>query len=158
MPDAVNGMSVVDALGETVITNYSEVKPQDSVHEFLRYQTVDAWREAEKHDSSEDQQARPDFLCKPLHGRLFVDEDQTPLSTSSGIALPEGMKGSFRFGYVVAVADGWVDYGVHTPTSLQVGDYVAFAEKFNDSLVIGGKKYLMMKEGNVVAILRHKGA
>ena len=92
---------------------------------------------------------------KPLGDHIIVKpivEDQV---TKSGIVLPETVdKEKPEKGEVVAVGGGkLLDNGQKAPLTVKVGDKVMFKKYSPDEVKIDGVEYLIISEGDILAIL-----
>ena len=76
-------------------------------------------------------------------------------TTKSGLVLPDTVdKGRPEQGTVVAVGPGkTLDNGAVAKMSLKVGDKVVFKKYSPDEIEIDGDTYLIMSEGDVLAVL-----
>ena len=74
--------------------------------------------------------------------------------TAGGIVLPETAKEKPQKGTVLAVGPGDRDEdGKRIPMDVQVGDTVLFAKYAGTEIKYNGKKLLIMRESDVLAIL-----
>jgi len=74
--------------------------------------------------------------------------------TSSGIVLPETAKEKPQKGKVLAIGEGdRDDKGNRIPLDVKVGDTVLFAKYSGTEIKIDQKKYLILKESDVLAII-----
>ena len=95
------------------------------------------------------------FGLTPLHDRVLVKEikGEEGKKTDSGIYIPDTVKedrGSKR-GKVVAVGDGRYEDGKLVPMKIRKGDEVLF--QWGDTIVYKGEEYIIVKEGEVIAII-----
>ena len=92
----------------------------------------------------------------PLGDRVLVKElgeEEMVKKTASGIILPESAdrdSGGKR-GKVVAVGSGKWENGKLISPSVKVGETVLY--QWGDSIKIGGEEYIIVSEGNIVAVL-----
>lgn len=91
---------------------------------------------------------------KPLSDYLVV-KAVTEEVTKSGIVLPDTVsKERPQQGEVVAVGEGrLLENGQRAPLSVKVGDKVMFKKYSPDEVKIEGQEYLIIREGDVVAII-----
>ena len=75
--------------------------------------------------------------------------------TKSGIVIPDtAEKEKPVKGKVLAVGPGkYNDAGTRIPVSVKVGDTVLFKKYGPDEVEIGGKKYLIGEESDILAII-----
>ena len=91
---------------------------------------------------------------KPLGDRLVVEPIEQEEMTASGIVLPETAKEKPQKGNVLAVGPGARDEdGKRIPMDVVVGDVVLFAKYAGTEIKMDGKKLLILKENDVLAIL-----
>jgi chaperonin GroES len=87
---------------------------------------------------------------KPLGDRVVVEPLEQEEKTASGIILPETAKE----GTIVAVGPGKVDEsGKRIPMDVKVGDVVLFAKYAGTEIKLDGKKILIFRESDVMAIV-----
>lgn len=91
---------------------------------------------------------------KPLSDYLVV-KAVTEEVTKSGIVLPDTVsKERPQQGEVVAVGEGrLLENGQRAQMSVKVGDKVMFKKYSPDEVKIEGQEYLIIREGDVVAII-----
>lgn len=93
---------------------------------------------------------------KPLHDHVIVKAITEDEITKSGIVLPDTVdKEKPEKGEVVAVGAGkLMDNGQRAPMSVKVGDKVMFKKYSPDEIKSEGKDYLVISEGDVIAIIQ----
>jgi chaperonin GroES len=91
---------------------------------------------------------------KPLADRLVVEPTEREEMTASGIYVPETAKEKPQEGKVVAVGPGRKDdEGKRIPMDVGEGDRVLYAKYAGTEVKLEDKKYLILKESDVLAIL-----
>ena len=91
---------------------------------------------------------------KPLGDRLIVEPIEQEEMTASGIVLPETAKEKPMQGKVLAVGPGSrKDDGSRVAMDVKVEDTVLYAKYAGTEVKIDGKKYLIMKETDILAIV-----
>ena len=96
---------------------------------------------------------------KPLGDRLVVEPIEQDEITASGIVLPETAKEKPQKGNVLSVGPGARDdEGKRIPMDVVVGDVVLFAKYAGTEIKMDGKKLLILKESDVLAILEGETA
>ncbi len=91
---------------------------------------------------------------KPLGDRLVVEPLEQEEMTASGIILPETAKEKPQKGLVLATGSGARDdQGKRIAMDVQVGDTIWFAKYSGTEIKLDGKKLLIFKEGDVLAII-----
>ncbi len=91
---------------------------------------------------------------KPLGDRLVVEPKEREETTPSGLVLPETAKEKPQEGEVIAVGPGRRDDdGKRIAMDVAVGDKVLYAKYGGTEVKIEGKKLLILKESDVLAIV-----
>lgn len=91
---------------------------------------------------------------RPLGDRLVVEPKEREETTPSGLVLPETAKEKPQEGEVLAVGPGRRDdNGKRIEMDVAVGDRVLYAKYGGTEVKIDGKKLLILKESDVLAIL-----
>ncbi|MEA4907479.1 MAG: co-chaperone GroES [Chloroflexi bacterium] len=91
---------------------------------------------------------------KPLGSRVVVEPIEQEEVTASGIVLPETAKEKPQKGKVLAVGAGDKDEnGKRIPMDVSVDDTVLFAKYSGTEIKIDGKKVLILRESDVLAIV-----
>ena len=91
---------------------------------------------------------------KPLGDRLVVEPKEREETTASGLILPETAKEKPQEGAVIAVGPGRRDDdGKRVAMDVSVGDNVLYAKYGGTEIKIDGKKLLILKESDVLAIV-----
>lgn len=96
------------------------------------------------------------MTIQPIGDRVFLEAVEENRVTKSGIFLPDtAEKEQPMKGRVVAAGPGKrTDAGVVMPLRVKVGDTVLFKKYSQDEVEIDGKKYLVVEEDNISAILK----
>ncbi len=91
---------------------------------------------------------------KPLADRVVVEPTEQEEMTASGIYVPETAKEKPQEGKVIAVGPGRKDEdGKRIPMDVAEGDRVLFAKYGGTEVKLEDKKVLILKEGDILAIL-----
>jgi chaperonin GroES len=91
---------------------------------------------------------------KPLGDRLIVEPIESEEVTASGIVLPETAKEKPQQGKVLAAGPGRRDDdGKRIKMDVEEGDTVLYAKYAGTEVKIDNKKYLILKETDVLAIV-----
>ena len=91
---------------------------------------------------------------KPLGDRLIVEPIEQEEMTASGIVLPETAKEKPMQGKVLAVGPGArKEDGSRIAMDVSRGDTVLYAKYAGTEVKIENKKYLILKETDVLAIV-----
>lgn len=86
---------------------------------------------------------------KPLFDRVLIEPTPAEEVTLGGIIIPDTAKEKPLKGTVIAVGDGTKD----EPMVLTVGAEVLFGKYAGTELELEGKKYLMMRQNDVLAVI-----
>lgn len=91
---------------------------------------------------------------KPLGDRLIVEPIEREEMTASGIVLPETAKEKPMQGKVLAVGPGTrKDDGSRITVDVKEGDTVLYAKYAGTEVKIEDKKYLILKETDILAVV-----
>jgi chaperonin GroES len=91
---------------------------------------------------------------KPLGNRVVVEPIEQEEITSGGIVLPETAKEKPQKGKVLAVGPGDRDEdGERIPMDVSEGDTVLFAKYSGTEIKMDGKKLLILRETDLLAIV-----
>ncbi|GAP17301.1 co-chaperone GroES [Levilinea saccharolytica] len=91
---------------------------------------------------------------KPLGSRVIVEPVEQEEVTASGIVLPETAKEKPQKGTVLAAGPGDRDEdGKRIAMDVKVGDTVLFAKYAGTEVKIDGKKLLILRESDILAIV-----
>ena len=91
---------------------------------------------------------------KPLGDRLIVEPSESEEMTASGIILPETAKERPQQGKVLAAGPGRRDEdGKRIEMDVKAGDIVLFAKYSGTEVKMEGKKILILKETDILAIV-----
>ena len=91
---------------------------------------------------------------KPLGNRVVIEPVEQEDVTLGGIVLPETAKEKPQKGNILAVGDGDKDEnGKRIAMDVKTGDQVLFPKYSGTEIKIDGKKLLIMREADILAIL-----
>ena len=91
---------------------------------------------------------------KPLGDRLVVEPKEQEEMTASGLILPETAKEKPQQGTVIAVGPGRRDdNGKRIEMDVNEGDIVLYAKYGGTEVKMEGKKLLILKESDVLAVV-----
>lgn len=88
-------------------------------------------------------------MIKPLADRVVLEPKEAETKTASGLYIPDNAKEKPQQGTVVAVGPGKKD----EPMELKVGDVVLYGKYAGTEVTVDDKKYLIVKQSDVLAIL-----
>ena len=91
---------------------------------------------------------------KPLGGRVIVEPIEQEEMTAGGIILPETAKEKPQEGKILAAGPGERDEdGKRIAMDGKVGDRVLYAKYSGTEVKVDGKKLLILKENDILAIV-----
>jgi len=91
---------------------------------------------------------------KPLGGRVIVEPVEQEEMTAGGIILPETAKEKPQEGKILAAGPGDRDEdGKRIAMDVKVGDKVLFAKYSGTEIKVDGKKLLIMRESDILAVV-----
>jgi len=91
---------------------------------------------------------------KPLGNRLVVEPLEPEEVTAGGIVLPETAKEKPQKGTILSIGPGERDdKGKRIEMDVQTGDTVLYAKYAGTEIKVDGKKLLILKETDVLAII-----
>lgn len=94
---------------------------------------------------------------KPLGARVVIEPQEQEEITAGGIVLPETAKEKPQKGTVLAIGPGdRDDSGKRIPMDVTVGDTVLFAKYSGTEIKLDGKKLLILRESDLLAIVQTK--
>jgi len=91
---------------------------------------------------------------KPLGSRVVIEPLESEEVTAGGIVLPETAKEKPQKGTILAVGPGdRDDDGKRIALDVKVGDIVLYAKYSGTEIKVDGKKLLILRESDILAIL-----
>lgn len=91
---------------------------------------------------------------KPLGNRVVVEPIEEEEITAGGIVLPETAKEKPQRGSILAAGPGdRDDNGKRVEMDVKKGDTVLFAKYSGTEIKVDGKKLLIMRESDILAII-----
>ena len=94
---------------------------------------------------------------RPLGDRVIIEPLEREERTESGLYIPETAKEKPQQGTILAVGDGRKDEsGKRIPMDVEDGQTVLFAKYAGTEVKIEGKKLLIIKESDILAIVETK--
>ena len=93
---------------------------------------------------------------KPLGSRVVIEPMEQEDITAGGIVLPETAKEKPQKGTIMAVGPGDRDEdGDRITMDVKVGDVVLFAKYSGTEIKVDGKKLLILRESDILAIVEN---
>ncbi len=94
---------------------------------------------------------------KPLGSRVVIEPIDQEEVTAGGIVLPETAKEKPQQGIILSVGPGDRDEeGKRIPMDVAKGDKVLFAKYSGTEIKMDGKKLLILRESDILAIVESK--
>ena len=91
---------------------------------------------------------------RPLGDRVVIEPSEGEEVTSGGILLPETAKEKPQQGTIVAIGAGRRDEdGKLVPMDVSLNDKVLYAKYAGTEIKLDGKKVLILKESDILAIV-----
>ena len=91
---------------------------------------------------------------KPLGGRVVVEPIEADDITMGGIFLPETAKEKPQKGTILSTGPGERDdKGKYIPMEVKTGDVVLFNKYAGTEIKVDGKKVIILRENEILAIL-----
>jgi chaperonin GroES len=91
---------------------------------------------------------------KPLGGRVVIEPIEAEDITTGGIFLPETAKEKPQKGTVLSVGPGERDdKGKYIPMDVKASDIVLFNKYAGTEIKIDGKKIIILRENEILAII-----
>ncbi len=97
------------------------------------------------------------MTLKPLGNRVVVEPIEQEEITAGGIVIPETAKEKPQKGTILSVGPGERDdEGKYIPMDVKEGDTVLFAKYSGTEIKVDGKKLLILRESDLLAIVVNK--
>ena len=91
---------------------------------------------------------------KPLGDRVVVEPIEQEEVTAGGIVLPDTAKEKPQQGVILAAGPGARDEaGEHIEMDVKVGDKVLYAKYSGTEFKVDGKKLLILRESDLLAVI-----
>jgi chaperonin GroES len=91
---------------------------------------------------------------KPLGDRTVIEPLEQEETTPSGLVIPDTAKEKPQRGKILSVGPGGRDEdGERIPMDVKVGDTVLFAKYAGSEIKVDGKKLLIIRESDILAII-----
>jgi len=91
---------------------------------------------------------------RPLADRVIIEPSEGDEKTASGILLPETAKEKPQQGKILAAGPGRRDDdGKIIPMDVKVDDVVLYAKYAGTEVKVDGKKLLILKEADILAVV-----
>jgi len=88
-------------------------------------------------------------MIKPLADRVVIEPQEAQTQTASGLYIPDTAKEKPQQGVILAAGPGKKD----EPMEVKVGDVVLYGKYAGTEVSVEGKKLLIVKQSDILAIL-----
>ena len=88
-------------------------------------------------------------MLKPLADRVLIEPKEAETKTAAGLYIPDTAKEKPQQGTVVAAGPGKKD----EPIEVKVGDQVIYGKYAGTEVTFEDKKYLIVKQSDILAIV-----
>lgn len=88
-------------------------------------------------------------MIRPLADRVLIEPKEAETKTASGLYIPDTAKEKPQQGVVIAAGPGKKD----EPMEVKVGDQVIYGKYAGTEVTVEDKKYLIVKQSDILAIL-----
>ena len=86
----------------------------------------------------------------PLADRVIIQQAEAETTTASGIIIPDTAQEKPQKGTVIAVGKGTKD----NPMTVKAGDNILYGKYAGTELKYNGSDYMIMKESDILAIIK----
>lgn len=102
------------------------------------------------------------MILEPMGDNIIIElpmEERTEITTESGIVLPKTSRTDAEarqdIATIVAVGEGrLLNNGQLVPLRVKAGNKVLFNKYAGTQIIVGNKKYLILKECDILAIIK----
>lgn len=92
---------------------------------------------------------------EPLADKVIVQQIEASAISSGGIHLPKGAQEKTCRATVISVGPGMIfETGVLREPQVKKGDVVLFYPNCGTEITVDGKKFLLMREKDIMAVVR----
>ena len=88
-------------------------------------------------------------MIRPLADRVLIEPKEAETKTAAGLYIPDTAKEKPQQGVVIAAGPGKKD----EPMEVKVGDQVLYGKYAGTEVPVEDKKYLIVKQSDILAIL-----
>ena len=88
-------------------------------------------------------------MIRPLADRVVIEPKEAETKTAAGLYIPDTAKEKTQQGTVVAAGPGKKDEEME----VKVGDVVLYGKYSGTEVTVDDKKYLIMKQSDILAII-----
>ena len=88
-------------------------------------------------------------MIRPLADRVVIEPKEAETQTASGLFIPDKAQEKPQQGTIVAAGPGKKD----EPMEVKVGDTVLYGKYAGTEVTFEGKKYLIAKQSDILAII-----
>lgn len=97
-----------------------------------------------------------DYIIEPLFDNVLVlPQTKENQETNSGILLPDSANETPNIAEVIATGEGKTDKsGNLIPLKIKAGDQIIYKQWGTNTIKMGGKEYLLLREEDILAKVR----
>ena len=88
-------------------------------------------------------------MIKPLADRVVIEPKEVETKTAAGLYIPDTAKEKQQQGTIIAAGPGKKD----EPMEVKVGDVVLYGQYAGTEVTVEGKKRLIVRQSDILAIL-----
>ncbi len=89
---------------------------------------------------------------RPLYDKIVLERIEQE-KTDSGLYIPETSQEKPNIGIIIEAGYGKFENGQYTPLAVKKGDKVLFAKFSGTEVEFGDKKYIIIRENDILSIL-----
>jgi chaperonin GroES len=93
------------------------------------------------------------MAIRPLGDRVLIEVIDEDVQKQGALFIPDTAKEKPQQGKVSAVGNGKFEDGKLVPVDVKVGDKVLFGKYAGTEIKHDGKEYLIVREGDILAVL-----
>lgn len=93
------------------------------------------------------------MILKPLFDKVVLEEEESSVTTASGIVLPTQAKEKPQMARVIAVGPGGIVDGKEIVMQVKVGDEVLYSKYAGSEFKLDEKKVTVLRQSDILAIV-----
>lgn len=93
------------------------------------------------------------MILKPLFDKVVLEEEESSVTTASGIVLPTQAKEKPQMARVIAVGPGGIVDGKEIVMQVKVGDVVLYSKYAGSEFKLDEKKVTVLRQSDILAIV-----
>lgn len=92
----------------------------------------------------------------PIFDRVLIEPELPQNETKSGIVLPTVAQEKSQEGKIIAIGDGNTFDGKDVGMRVSIGDKVIYSKYAGNEIEFDGKKYIIIRQADVLAVIKEK--